>query len=83
MTNHHIHAALARERANKLLAEAATARRARQARSHRQRADARVARRSPLRGFPDWLRPGWSRLLGHQPQSAVKGRPAVPSRRSA
>jgi RimJ/RimL family protein N-acetyltransferase len=36
-----------------------------------------VAPRSPLRWIPDWLWPGWSRLPGHRPRSAVKGRPVA------
>ena len=78
MTNHAIYAALAHERSSAFLAEAETAHRARQARSHRLRADGTsVARRSPPRWIPDRLWPYWSRLLGHRPRSAVKGRPVV------
>ena len=33
--------------------------------------------RSPLRWIPSWLRPGWSRLLGHRPRPAVTGRPVA------
>jgi len=33
------------------------------------------AARSPLRWLPGWLRPGWSRLPGHQPWPAGRGRP--------
>ena len=62
MTNHHIHAALARERSSTFLAEAETARRARQARSRRRRAGPPGARRSLLGRLPRWPRPGWSRL---------------------
>jgi GNAT superfamily N-acetyltransferase len=40
-------------------------------------AGAPVAPRSPLRRIPSWLRPDWSRLLGHQPRPAVKGRPVA------
>src|SRR4249920_3294227 len=36
-----------------------------------------VAPRSPLRWIPNWLRPGWSRLLGQRPRPAVKGRPVA------
>jgi len=36
-----------------------------------------VARRPPLGWIPSWLRPGWSRLLGHRPRPAVKGRPVA------
>jgi RimJ/RimL family protein N-acetyltransferase len=36
-----------------------------------------VASGSPLHWIPNWLRPGWSRLLGHRPRAAVKGRPVA------
>src|SRR5215467_3737512 len=36
-----------------------------------------VAARPPLHGIPRWLRPGWSRLLGHRPRSAGEGRRVV------
>ena len=36
-----------------------------------------VAPRSPLRCIASWLRPCWSRLLGHRPRPAVKGRPVA------
>ena len=36
-----------------------------------------VAPRSPVRWIPSWLRPGWSRLPGHRPRPAVKGRPVA------
>jgi len=77
MINPHIHAALARERQQTFLAEAEAYRRAEQARFHRQRAGTPAARRTPLRRLPDWLRPGWSRLLGQRPRSAAGGRPVV------
>jgi len=34
-----------------------------------------VAPRSPRRWIPNWLRPEWSRILGHRPRAAVTGRP--------
>jgi RimJ/RimL family protein N-acetyltransferase len=77
MISHHIHAALARERHSTFLAEAQTARQARQARIHRQQASPSVAGRMPLRRLADWLRPGWSRLPGHRPRPAAEGRPVV------
>ena len=77
MTNHHIYAALARERAATFLAEAETARRARQARAHRQRAGASAGRGTPPRRVPEWLRSGWIRLLGRRPRPAAEGSPAV------
>jgi RimJ/RimL family protein N-acetyltransferase len=74
MLNTHISAELARERRDTLLAEAQAARRARPARPHRQRAGAApVARRAPLQRTPNWLRPGWSRLLGHRPPPTATG----------
>jgi hypothetical protein len=77
MINHHLHAALARERRGILLAEAEAARRARQARPHRQRAGATVARRSRLCWPPHWLRSARSRLLGHRPRSVSAGKRVV------
>jgi RimJ/RimL family protein N-acetyltransferase len=40
-------------------------------------AGALVAPTSPLRWIPAWLRRGWSRLPGHRPRPAVKGRPVA------
>ena len=77
MLNPHILAALAHERQQAFLAQAETARQARQARLHRQQVGTPGARRSPRRWRPAWLRPGRSRLLGHWPRSAVTGRPVV------
>jgi RimJ/RimL family protein N-acetyltransferase len=56
--NNHIQAALASERVRDLLAEAEAARRARQARSHRQWPGMPAARRRPLRRLAAWLLPG-------------------------
>src|SRR5512140_2496134 len=77
MLSPYIHAALAHERHQALLARAETARQARQARLHRLRDGAGAARRSPRHWRPAWLRPGRSRPLGHRPGSAVTGRPVV------
>ena len=77
MLSPYIHAALAHERHQTFLAQAETNRRARQARLHRRQAGISGARRSPLRRHPAWLRVGRSRLLGHWPRSAVRGRPVV------
>ena len=63
MSHPYIHAALARERQNMLLAEAEAVRLARQARSHRRRRGTPAVRRSPLRRAPHWLPSEWSRLL--------------------
>ena len=70
MTNHYIHTAL---RSGAFLAKAEAGRQARPARTGRQRASTSVARRTPLRRLPGWLRPGWSSLPGHGPQSAERG----------
>ena len=40
-------------------------------------AGAPAAPRSPLGWIPSWLRPGWSRLPGHRPRPAVRGRPVA------
>ncbi len=61
MSDHHIKAALARDRQNSFLAEAAAARRVKQARQHRKRAGTSVARRTPLRSAANWLLSGHSR----------------------
>src|SRR5215469_8174874 len=45
--------------------------------AHSAVAGAPVAPRPPLRGIPHWLRPGWSRLLGHRPRSAAGGKRVV------
>jgi RimJ/RimL family protein N-acetyltransferase len=73
MSNHHIHAVLASERCRDLLAEAAAARRVRQARSHQQWPAVPAARRWPLRRLAGWLWPGWRSGQRH----AVRGKPAV------
>jgi ferric-dicitrate binding protein FerR (iron transport regulator) len=77
MINSYIHAALGRERQKTFLAEAKAYRRAKQVRSHRQRAGTLVAPGSPLRWIPSWLRPDWSRLPGRRPRPAVRGRPVA------
>ena len=59
MISYHIRTALARERHDTLLAEAEAARRARQARPHRQRAGATVGRRSWLYRTPHGCVPTW------------------------
>ena len=45
--------------------------------AHSVAAGTPVAPGSPLHWIPNWLRPGWSRLLGHRPRPAVKGRPVA------
>jgi RimJ/RimL family protein N-acetyltransferase len=77
MINPYTHAALARERQKTFLAEAEAYRRAKQARSHRQRSGTLVAPRSPLRRIPGWLRPDWIPLPGHRPPPAVNSRPVA------
>ena len=77
MINYYIYTALARERSKTLEAEAEAARRAGQARSHRQPTGTSVARKSLLCWIPQLATVGWSRLLPHRPRPAVKGRPVV------
>ena len=77
MLSPYIQAALAHERQQAFLAQAATDRQARQARLRRQQAGTPFARRSLLRRCPAWLQPGWSRLLGYWPRSAATGRPVI------
>ena len=55
MFSYHIQAELASERRKTLLTEAETARRVRDARSHRQRTGISPARTSPLGWRPGWL----------------------------
>jgi RimJ/RimL family protein N-acetyltransferase len=45
--------------------------------AHSVAAGAPVAPRSPLRWIPDWLRPGWSRLLDRRPRPAAKRGPVA------
>src|SRR5215471_8111372 len=45
--------------------------------AHPVAAGAPVAPRSPLGWIPSWLQPGWSRLPGHRPRPAVRGRPVA------
>jgi len=71
--NAHIQAALAAEPRRDLPAEAEAARRARQARSHRQWPGMPAARRWPLCRLADWLLPGWR----SGPHYAARGKPAV------
>ena len=74
MSHPSIHAALTRERQNKLLAEAEAGRLARQARSHRRRRGTSAVRRSPLRRAPHWLPPAWSRLLAAAWPGSIRAR---------
>ena len=69
-------AALARERSGTLLAEAATARRARQARTHRHPGRASGTRTTPLRRLLPWLQ-GRSPRPGGPPRPAAEGTPVV------
>jgi hypothetical protein len=55
MFSYHIQAELAAERRRALLTEAQTARRVRDARSHRQRVSRSTARKSPLGWRAGWL----------------------------
>ena len=75
MMNHHIHAALAHERASTFMAEAEAYRRARQARPVRPRADASARSRTPLGLISRWLRDGWRHRPAQQP--VAEGTPAM------
>ncbi len=77
MSHPYIPMALARERQDTLLAEAAAVRLARQARLHRRRHGTPASRRSALR-TQGWLL-AWSRLLTRRPGagSAATGRPVA------
>jgi RimJ/RimL family protein N-acetyltransferase len=83
MINHHIHAALAHERASTFLTEAQGRRRARQARPVRPRAGTSAGSRTPLGLFSGWPRPRWRRLPARRPQSAAAGKPAAAAGRPA
>ena len=69
MSYPYIHAAVARERQDTLLAEARDIHRAREARSHRRASGTRAAHGSWFRWMPARLPPAWSRPLTSQPQS--------------
>jgi RimJ/RimL family protein N-acetyltransferase len=71
--NNHIQAALASERVRDVLAEADAARRARQARSHRQWPGLPAARQRPIHKLAAWLLPGWR----PGPRYTARGKPAV------
>jgi RimJ/RimL family protein N-acetyltransferase len=71
--NNHIQAALASERVRDLLAEADAARRARQARSHRQWPGMPAARQRPIHKLAAWLLPGWR----SGPRYTARGMPTV------
>ena len=77
MIHHHIHAALARERSGTFLAAAETARRARQARRHRQPDRASGTRITSLRRLLPWLQPGLSLRPGRPPWLAEERAPVV------
>jgi hypothetical protein len=65
-----MHAALARERQNTMLAEAQAARQARAARAHRRRLAGTAGRGVRFRRASGWLPSAWSRLLTSRPDSA-------------
>jgi hypothetical protein len=69
MSYPYIHAALARERQETLLAEAQATRLAREARSHRRRHASTAARGARFRRAAGWLPSAWSRLLTSRPDS--------------
>jgi hypothetical protein len=70
MSYPHIHAALARERQDTLLAEAQAAHLAREARSHRREHATATARGARPHWASGWLTSAWSRLLASRPDSA-------------
>jgi len=70
MSYPYMHAALARERQDMMLAEAQAAHLAREARAYRRgRADA-AARGARFRRASGWLPSAWNRLLTSRPDSA-------------
>jgi hypothetical protein len=69
MSYPYIHAALARERQETLLAEAQAVHLAREARSHRRRHASTAARGARFRRAAGWLPSAWSRLLTSRPDS--------------
>ena len=77
MINHHIHAALAHERASAFLTEAEAFRQARQARPARPHAGASTADVTAPGLLTRWLRPGWRRLPARRPQPVAEATPAV------
>jgi RimJ/RimL family protein N-acetyltransferase len=83
MINHHIHAALAHERASTFLTEAQARRRARQARPVRPRAGTSAGSGTPLGLFSGWPRPRWRRLPARRPQLAAARKPAAAAGRPA
>jgi hypothetical protein len=70
MSYPYIHAALARERQETLLAEAQAAHLAREARSHRRGHAGTAGRGARFRLAAGWLPSAWSRLLASRPDSA-------------
>ena len=70
MSYPHIHAALARERQDRMLAEAQAARLAREARAYRRGHAGAAARGARFRRASGWLPSAWSRLLTSRPDSA-------------
>ena len=70
MSYPHMHAALARERQNTMLAEAQAARLAREARAYRRGQAGPPGRGARFRRASGWLPSAWSRLLTSRPDSA-------------
>jgi hypothetical protein len=70
MSYPYMHAALARDRQDTLLAEAQAARLAREARAYRRGAAGTAGRGARFRRAPGWLPSAWSRLLASRPDSA-------------
>ena len=70
MSYPYIHAALARERQDMLLAEAQAAHGAREARAYRRRQASTAPRRARFRWASGWLPSAWNRLPTSRPDSA-------------
>ena len=70
MTHPYMHAALARERQDTLLAEAHARRLAKEARAHRRGQADPADRGARFRRASAWLPSAWSRLLTSRPDSA-------------
>jgi hypothetical protein len=70
MSHPYLHAALVRERQDRLLAEAQAAHLAREARAHRRGQASTAAHGARFRRASGWLPSAWSRLLTSRPDSA-------------
>jgi len=70
MSHPYMSMALLRERQDRMLAEAQTARLAKEARAHRRRHASTAPRGARFRRASGWLPSAWSRLLTSRPDSA-------------